>query len=40
MFCFELADAEYHTNVVLTLLASRAAIVAADGFRDRDSPGQ
>ncbi|MEO5830375.1 MAG: arginine deiminase-related protein [Rhodanobacter sp.] len=34
MFCFELADGEYHTNVVLTLLASRAAIIAADGFRD------
>lgn len=33
-YCFELADAEYHTNVVLTLLASRAAIIAADGFRD------
>ena len=33
-FCFELAEAEYHTNVVLTLLASRAAIIAADGFRD------
>ncbi|MGH8157134.1 MAG: arginine deiminase-related protein [Rhodanobacter sp.] len=34
MFCFELAEAEYHTNVVLTLLASRAVIIAADGFRD------
>ena len=34
MFCFELAEGEYHTNVVLTLLASRAAIIAADGFRD------
>ncbi len=33
-FCFELAETEYHTNVVLTLLASRAAIIAADGFRD------
>ncbi|MGS0998520.1 arginine deiminase-related protein [Rhodanobacter sp. UC4451_H18] len=33
-YCFELADAEYHTNVLLTLLASRAAIIAADGFRD------
>lgn len=33
-FCFELAPTEYHTNVVLTLLASRAAIIAADGFRD------
>ncbi|OOG57085.1 amidinotransferase [Rhodanobacter sp. B05] len=33
-YCFELAEAEYHTNVVLTLLAGRAAIIAADGFRD------
>ncbi|WP_108470600.1 arginine deiminase-related protein [Rhodanobacter thiooxydans] len=33
-FCFELAETEYHTNVVLALLASRAAIIAADGFRD------
>lgn len=33
-FCFELAESEYHTNVVLALLASRAAIIAADGFRD------
>lgn len=34
MFCFRLAASEYHTNVVLTLLASRAAIIAADGFDD------
>jgi len=33
-YCFELAEAEYHTNVVLALLAGRAAIIAADGFRD------
>jgi hypothetical protein len=33
-YCFELAETEYHTNVVLTLLASRAVIIAADGFRD------
>jgi hypothetical protein len=32
--CFELAETEYHTNVVLALLASRAVIIAADGFRD------
>ena len=37
-FCFELAESEYHTNVVLTLLASRAAIIAADGFRDPAVP--
>lgn len=33
-FCFELAEAEYHTNVVLALLTSRAAIIAVDGFAD------
>ena len=33
-FCFDLAPDEYHTNVVLALLASRGAIVAADGFAD------
>lgn len=33
-YCFELSETEYHTNVVLALLASRAAIIAADGFRD------
>jgi len=37
-FCFELTESEYHTNVVLTLLASRAAIIAADGFRDPAVP--
>jgi hypothetical protein len=33
-YCFELTATEYHTNVVLALLASRAVIIAADGFRD------
>jgi hypothetical protein len=33
-FCFELADGEYHTNIVMALLADRAALIAADGFRD------
>lgn len=33
-FCFELAESEYHTNVVLASLAGRAAIIAEDGFRD------
>jgi len=33
-FCFDLAPGEYHTNVVLALLAGRAAIVAPDGFAD------
>ncbi len=34
-FCFELAAGEYHTNVVLAVLAGRAAIIAESGFRDR-----
>ncbi|MBL0162939.1 MAG: amidinotransferase [Xanthomonadales bacterium] len=34
-FCFELAASEYHTNVVLAILAGRAAIIAESGFRDR-----
>lgn len=34
MFCFDLAAGEYHTNVVLAVLASRALILAEDGFRD------
>jgi len=34
-YCFELAAGEYHTNVVLAVLAGRAAIIAASGFRDR-----
>lgn len=38
VFCFRLAVSEYHTNVVLTLLASRAAIIAADGFDDPAVP--
>ncbi|HZP66845.1 MAG TPA: arginine deiminase-related protein [Rudaea sp.] len=35
MFCFELAPGEYHANVVLAILASRAAVMAPDGFADR-----
>lgn len=31
---FELAPGEYHTNVVLALLAGRAAVLASDGFAD------
>jgi hypothetical protein len=38
VFCFALADSEYHTNVVLSVLAGRAAIIAADGFRVREVP--
>jgi len=37
-FCFPLAAGEYHTNVVLALLAGRAAIVAPDGFTDPAVP--
>lgn len=33
-FCFDLAEGEYHTNVVMALLASRAVIMADDGFAD------
>jgi hypothetical protein len=38
MFCFELAASEYHTNVVLTMLAGRAVMIAADGFVDPAVP--
>src|SRR6185312_6443401 len=34
MFCFELAQGEYHTNVMMTSLAGRAVILAPDGFAD------
>ncbi len=37
-FCFDLAEGEYHTNVVLALLAGRAAIVAPSGFHDPEVP--
>lgn len=33
-FLFDLAPGEYHTNVVLAVLAGRAALVCADGFAD------
>lgn len=33
-FAFPLAAGEYHTNVVLAVLAGRAALIAADGFAD------
>jgi hypothetical protein len=38
MFCFELAAGEYHTNVVFAPLASRAIIIAPDGFADPAVP--
>ena len=31
---FDLADGEYHTNVVLAVLAGRAAVMCPDGFAD------
>ena len=31
---FDLASGEYHTNVVLAVLAGRAALICADGFAD------
>ena len=37
-FCFALADGEYHTNVVMALLAGRLALIAPDGFADAEAP--
>ena len=37
-FAFDLAAGEYHTNVVLAILAGRAAIIADDGFADAAVP--
>jgi len=36
-FCFDLAPGEYHTNVVLAVLAARAAIVIPAGFADAEA---
>jgi hypothetical protein len=33
-FLFELADTEYHTNVVLSVLASRGIVIAPNGFKE------
>lgn len=33
-FCFALAPGEYHTNVVMSVLAGRALVIARDGFAD------
>jgi hypothetical protein len=33
---FDLAQGEYHTNVVLSVLAGRAAVIAPDGFADAE----
>jgi len=32
---FDLAPGEYHSNVVLSILAGRAVVIAADGFADQ-----
>jgi hypothetical protein len=37
-FVFELAPGEYHTNVVLSVLASRAVVLHAASFRDPEAP--
>ncbi len=37
-FCFELTPGEYHTNVVLAVLAGRAVMIAPDGFVDPRVP--
>ena len=34
---FDLAPGEYHTNVVLAVLAGRAALLCADGFADAEA---
>jgi hypothetical protein len=38
LLLFELAAGEYHTNVVLSVLAGRAAVIADDGFADPAVP--
>jgi len=38
MFCFELAEGEYHTNVLMASLAGRAVFLAPDGFADPGVP--
>lgn len=37
-FQFDLKPEEYHTNVVLTVLASRACIICPDAFQDPEVP--
>ena len=38
MFQFDLAEGEYHTNVVLACLAGKACILHADSFADPEVP--
>ena len=33
-YLFDLSESEYHTNVVLSVLASRAIVIASSGFKD------
>jgi hypothetical protein len=37
-WCFELAANEYHTNVVLAILAGKVAMIAPSGFKDAQVP--
>ncbi len=37
-FCFDLAPGEYHSNVVLSVLAGHAVVLAPDGFADAAVP--
>lgn len=37
-FCFDLAEGEYHANVVMASLAGRAVILAPGGFADPEVP--
>ena len=37
-FAFELADGEYHTNVVMTILAGRACVLCPESFVDAAVP--
>jgi hypothetical protein len=37
-YCFDLAEGEYHTNVVLSVLAGRACMLYPGGFADRGTP--
>jgi len=37
-FQFDLKPSEYHTNVVMSVLASRALIICPEAFIDRDVP--
>ena len=38
-FCFDLIPDEYHTNVVMSVLAGRACVLHPEAFSDPDVPG-